>query len=91
LRPKIRLSELGDLFVAKRVSGSELVWLIMEALTEGEGTNRLLRISFAVIPDKKLGWRTVIESRSRRYMNRKLAQKMAEVEESLRREYALAN
>lgn len=77
--------------MAKRISASELVWLIMEAMGEGQDLNRFLRISLAVVPDKKLGWRTVIESHSRRYVDRKVAQKMAEVEERLRREYALAN
>lgn len=77
--------------MAKRVSGNELAWLIIAALSEGQEPNRFLRISLAVVPDKKLGWRTVIESRNRRYVDRKLAQKLAEVEERLRRDYALAN
>jgi len=79
------------IFMAKRVSGNELAWLIIEALSEGQDPNPFLRISLAVVPDKKLGWRTVIESHSRRYVDRKLAQKMAEVEQKLRRLYALAN
>jgi hypothetical protein len=78
--------------MAKRIAGNELAWLITQALREGQDPDdRSLRISLAVVPDVRLGWRTVIASHSRRYVDRKLAQKMAEVEERLRRVYALAN
>jgi carbamate kinase len=74
--------------MAKRVSPTELVWLITEALREEQGP--AFATSLAVVRDKKMGWRTVIASPSRRRVSRKLSQKMAEVEERLRREYLLA-
>ena len=77
--------------MAKRVSASELVWLITKALREGEDHTRPVAISLAVVSDEKVGWRTVIASRSRRHLDRKLSQKMAQIEERLRREYALAD
>ena len=77
--------------MAKRISATELVWLITEALREGQDPTRPVAISLAVVSDEKIGWRTIIASRSRRYLDRKLSQKMAQVEERLRREYALAN
>jgi hypothetical protein len=75
--------------MAKRVSATELVWLITEALREELGPN--FATSLAVVSDEKVGWRSVIASPSRNRLNRKLLQKLARVEERLRREYSLAN
>jgi hypothetical protein len=43
------------------------------------------------VSDEKVGWRSVIASPSRNRFNRKFLQKLAQVEERLRREYSLAN
>ena len=75
--------------MAKRASATELVWLITEALREELGPH--FATSLAVVSDEKLGWRSVIASPSRNRLNRKLLQKLAQVEERLRREYSLAN
>ena len=75
--------------MAKRVSAPELVWLITEALREELGPH--FATSPAVVSDEKLGWRSVIASPSRNRLNGKLLQKLAQVEERLRREYSLAN
>ena len=75
--------------MAKRVSATELVWLITEALREELGPH--FAMSLAVVSDEKVGWRSVIASPSRNRLNRQLLQKLAQVEERLRREYSLAN
>jgi hypothetical protein len=87
-RKSIAVSILGD-FMAKRVSATELVWLITEALREEQGPH--FATSLAIVSDEKVGWRSVIASPSRNRLNRNLLQKLAQVEESLRREYSLAN
>jgi hypothetical protein len=65
------------------------VWLITEALREELGPH--FATSLAVVSDEKVGWRSVIANPSRNRLNRKLLQKLAQVEERLRREYSLAN
>jgi hypothetical protein len=75
--------------MAKRVSATELVWLITEALREELGPH--FETSLAVVSDEKLGWRSVIASPSRNRLNRKLLQKLAQVEQRLRREYSLGD
>ena len=75
--------------MAKRVSATELVWLITEALREERGHH--FATSLAVVSDEKVGWRSVIASPSRNRLNRKLLRELARVEERLRREYSLAN
>ena len=77
--------------MAKKISATELVWLITEELREGRDPARPLALSLAVVSDDKMGWRTIIASHSRRSVDRKLSRKMALIEERLRREYALAN
>lgn len=82
------LKRSGDC-MARRISATELVWLITEALKEGQDPSRPFSLALAVVSDDKMGWRTVIERRSRRSVDRKLSQKLAYVEAILRREYAL--
>jgi hypothetical protein len=80
----------GEIFqMAKRVSATELVWLITEALREELGPH--FATPLAVVSDEKVGWRSVTASPSRNRLNRKVLQKLAQVEERLRREYSLAN
>jgi len=75
--------------MAKRVSATDLVWLITDALREELGPH--FTTSLAVVSDEKVGWRCVIASPSRKRLNQKLLQKLAQVEEGLRREYSPAN
>jgi len=72
----------GILKTAKRTSATELVWLITKSLREELGPRFATSLA---------GWRSVIASPSRNRLNRKLLQKLAQVEERLRREYSLAN
>jgi hypothetical protein len=81
-------ARVRGIFMAKRVSATELLWLITEALREEQPT---FATSLAVVSDEKVGWRTVIASASRNRVDRKLSQILARVEGRLRREYSLAN
>ncbi|GAC1688186.1 MAG: hypothetical protein PVS2B2_26950 [Candidatus Acidiferrum sp.] len=75
--------------MAKRVSATELVWHITEALREEWDAH--FATSLAVVPDEKVGWRSLVASPSRNRLKRKLLQKLAQVEERLRREYSLVD
>jgi hypothetical protein len=77
--------------MAKKISGNELTWLVSEALTEATPARNGHRITLAVIPDDKLGWRAVVAHHSRKHMQRSIFRKLAEIEHQLRREYTLSD
>ena len=79
----------GIFQMVKRISATELVWLITDALREELGPH--FATSLAVVSDEKVGWRSVIASPSRKRLDRRLLQQLARVEERLRREYSLAS
>jgi hypothetical protein len=50
----------------KRISSVDLGWLILEHLKNGE--SRTPRLTLAVVPDDKRGWRAVVAASSQRFM-----------------------
>ena len=50
----------------KRISSVALGWLILEEL-EGRGS-RTPRLTLAIVPDDKRGWRAVLAASSQRFM-----------------------
>jgi hypothetical protein len=50
----------------KRISSVDLGWLILEQLKNGG--SRTPRLTLAVVPDDKRGWRAVVAASSQRFM-----------------------
>jgi len=71
----------------KRISSVDLGWLILEQLKDGG--SRTPRISLAVVPDDKHGWRAVLAARSRRLMTVEDERELAAVQYRLRLKYEL--
>ncbi len=74
--------------MAKRASIDELTWLVTDAFN-GVQRREKFKIAVAIVPDKSVGWRAIIDLRSRRYMSESLITELAKVEDQLRQEYRL--
>lgn len=72
----------------KRVSSTELTWMIVEQMKEDDNFQKGL--SVAVIPDSRLGWRAVVEARARRRMTPRALKRFAAMEKELQEAYALS-
>lgn len=72
----------------KRVSGVDLVWLILEQMDDGSGS-RATRMSIAVIPDDKLGWRAVVGRNDRRFVTPEFERRFTAIQNRLRLTYDL--
>lgn len=72
----------------KRVSGSDLSWMIFERMREEIGNQRPL--SIAVVPDTELGWRAILEGRSGRKLSAAARKKLHSIENELRASFSLA-
>ena len=72
----------------KRVSSVELTWLIVEQMSEDGNFQKGL--SVAVIPDSRLGWRAVIESRARRRMTPRAQRRFEAIQRTLQESYSLS-
>jgi hypothetical protein len=71
----------------KLISSSDLSWLVSERLSELRSESA--RISVAVVPDEKVGWRAIVDSRGRRYLTSLDEQRLADVQRTLRLIYEL--
>ena len=71
----------------KRVSSVELTWIIVEKLKEDDSFQKGL--SVAVIPDARLGWRAVVESRAKRRMSPRAVRRFEALQKELQEIYAL--
>jgi hypothetical protein len=67
----------------KRISSTELNWLIQEAL----GTNGQSRVALAVVSDPKFGWRVVVGKRSELLPS--IKSRLSAIEGKLRKAYDL--
>jgi hypothetical protein len=64
----------------KRISSVDLGWLILEEL-EGRGSSRL---TLAIVPDDKRGWRAVVAASSQRFMTVEKERELTAVQNRLR-------
>jgi hypothetical protein len=71
----------------KRISSVDLGWLILEEL-EGRGS-RTPRLTLAIVPDDKRGWRAVLAASSQRFMTAENERELTAVQNSLRLKYEL--
>ena len=71
----------------KRISSVDLEWLILEEL-EGRGS-RSPRMSLAVVPDDKRGWRAVVAASSKRFMTVEDERELTAVQNRLRLKYKI--
>ena len=71
----------------KRISSVDLSWLISEELFDSG--SRDTRMSLAVVPDEKHGWRVVVANRGQRFLTADNERRLAEVQRRLRLVYEL--
>jgi hypothetical protein len=71
----------------KRISSVDLSWLISEELAD-PGSRRA-RMSLAVIPDDKDGWRVIVSKRGQRFLTADDKRRLADVQRRLRLVYEL--
>ena len=67
----------------KRISNAELSWLVQEEL----GINGQSRVTLAVVPDPKRGWRIIVSKRSE--LLPPIKSRLDAIEGKLRKVYAL--
>ena len=72
----------------KRISSVDLGWLISEALFDSG--SRAARMSLAVVPDDKHGWRVIVANRGQRYLTADDKRRLADVQRRLRLVYELS-
>ena len=72
----------------ERLSSVDLSWMIFERMREEVGEPR---VSVAVVPDSKLGWRAILEGRGGRFLSPAAIRKLRSIENELRYSYSLAN
>jgi hypothetical protein len=72
----------------RRISGLDLSWMIFDRMRSEISRQR--GVSVAVVPDVKLGWRAVLDSRSTKFLGPVAVRKLRSIENELRSEYALA-
>jgi hypothetical protein len=71
----------------KRISSVDLSWLILEELSDPR--SRGTRMSLAVVPDDKHGWRVVVANRGQRFLTVDDERRLADVQRRLRLVYEL--
>ena len=71
----------------KRISSVDLGCLILEEL-EGRGS-RTPRLTLAIVPDDKRGWRAVVAASSRRFLTAENERELIAVQNRLRLKYEL--
>ena len=71
----------------KRISSVDLSWLISEELFDSG--SRAARMSLAVIPDDKHGWRVIVANRGQRFLTADDKRRLADVQRRLRLAYEL--
>ena len=71
----------------KRISSVDLSWLISEELFDSR--SRATRMSLAVVPDDKHGWRVIVANSGQRFLTADDQRRLAEVQRRLRLEYEL--
>jgi hypothetical protein len=72
----------------KRVSADELNWIVQEELTAGVYPPR--RVSIAVVPDDRHGWRILLQKLDGRTVwTSKISERVPAVERRLREKYSL--
>jgi len=62
----------------KRISSVDLSWLILEELFDPR--SRATRMSLAVVPDDKRGWRVVVANRGQRFLTADDERRLADVQ-----------
>ena len=71
----------------KRISSVDLSWLISEELFDSG--SRAARMSLAVVPDDKHGWRVIVANRGQRFLTADDKRRLADVQRRLRLVYEL--
>jgi hypothetical protein len=73
----------------KRLSSVDLSWMIFERMREEVGEPR--GVIVAVVADRELGWRAVLEGRGGRYLSPAVIRKLRSIENEFRSSYSLAD
>jgi hypothetical protein len=71
----------------KRISSADLSWLISEEMFDPG--SRAARMSLAVVPDGKHGWRVIVAKRGRKFLTTSDERRLAQVQRRLRLVYEL--
>lgn len=72
----------------KRVSSTDLSWMIFDRMREELGDPR--SVSVAVVRDKEQGWRAIVPARSAHYLSPDAKRKLRSIEDKFRSNYSLA-
>src|SRR5262245_13075282 len=78
---------VGVLMLKKRLSSVDLSWMIFERMRDEFGGQR--GVSVAVVRDSNLGWRAILEGRSRRHLSPAAIRKLRSIEDEFRSSYSL--
>ena len=73
----------------KRVSSVDLTWMIFERMRREIGIYQR-PVSIAVIPDAEIGWRAIVDARSRKLVSPAAMNRLRKIERELRATYTLA-
>jgi len=71
----------------KRIAAIDLSWRILEELSDP--ASRTPRLSLAVVPDDKHGWRVIVANRGRRFLTAIDERRLADIQQRLRKIYEL--
>lgn len=71
----------------KRLSSTDLSWMIFERMRDEAGEPR--GVIVAVVPDKELGWRAIVEGRGGKFLSTAAVRKLRSIEAELRSSYSL--
>jgi hypothetical protein len=71
----------------KRISSADLGWIISDQLFELQSSSR--RVSVAVVPDERNGWRVIVGNRDRGHLTAVDEQRLADIQRRLREIYEL--
>ena len=71
----------------KRISSVDLSWVVLEELSDPR--SRATRMSLAVVPDDKHGWRVVVAKGGQRLLTASDQRRLADIQRRLRLVYEL--
>jgi hypothetical protein len=70
-----------------QISEAELIWRVLAKFSEPG--SRSPRMTIAVVPDDKHGWRVIVANRDRRFLTVAAQRRLADIQRRLRLVYGL--
>ena len=84
---KVTACNSGSGMAKKRISGTDLGWLISEELLKLGSLGD--RVTVAIVPDEEYNWRVIVANRVRRFLSADDKRQLAEIQRRLRMVYEL--